>query len=298
MKLLTKKFLVVTGLVFVFLLIIINVTHSKSILIGVSEVLTTSQQAAISAQVNLPFHYQFSVDGTLDETGRMEDSWSPYWWLNSGGQFYLKNSVGMTVQGELSQFSKWRFLYFTNNPVDTDNGYHPQNIFRLITRTKWQNISEEAFYKINKMNLSDSVNRNASNGILLMNRYQDGNNLYYAGLRVDGYAVIKKKINGKYYTLDYKKVLPGGKYDRTLNPNLLPLGIWVGIKTEVKNIDSVKTSIKFFMDVGKTGGWQLVAEAIDDGVSYGGASIQDPGFGGIRTDFMDAEFDDFRINKI
>ena len=39
--------------------------------------------------------------------------------------------------------------------------------------------------------------------MLLFNRYQDGQTLYYGGVRVDGAAVIKKKLAGVYTTLAY-----------------------------------------------------------------------------------------------
>lgn len=42
----------------------------------------------------------------------------------------------------------------------------------------------------------------------------------------------------------------------------------------------------------------LAAEAKDDGKSYGGDAILNEGYAGIRTDFMDVEFDDCRALKI
>lgn len=255
------------------------------------------QMASVAAIVNSPFHYRFSVAGTLYESGNMKDSSSPYWWLNSGGIFYLKDDIGFTIKGELPAYSKWRLAYAASNPVDTDNGYHPQNILRLVTRSKWKNFREEVYFKIIKDNLSSSTNRNASNGILLFNRYQDGNSLYYTGIRVDGAAVIKKKINGEYHTMAYKRIF-SGTYNRDTNPNLLPENIWIGLKSEVKNNADGTVSIKLYMDQGKTGVWKLVAEAIDDGKSFGGAAITNEGYGGIRTDFMDVEFDDYKITSL
>ncbi|NUQ57681.1 MAG: hypothetical protein HUT38_04340 [Candidatus Paceibacter sp.] len=256
------------------------------------------QLASVAAIVNSPFYYTFKVDGTLAEAGSMNDSSSPYFWLNSGAYFYLKNGIGKTVQGDLSQYSKWRLAYSLSNPVDTDNGYHPQNILRLVTRSKWQNFTQEMYFKINKDQLSASPNRNESNGLLLFNRYQNSDNLYYAGIRVDGAVVIKKKINGKYYTMAYKSFVSGSKYDKTVNPNLLPKNVWVGLKSEVKNNPDGTVSVRLFVDNGKTGNWILAAEAKDDGKTYGGAPITASGYGGVRTDFMDVEFDDYRMTKI
>ncbi len=136
----------------------------------------------------------FDQNGEIEEAGTMEESSSPIWWVNSGGLMTIKNSIASTIQGELPVFSHWRVIYNKDNPSETDNGTHPQNIFRLVTRTKWQNLQQEAYYKITKYNLSADSHRDASNGLLLFNRYQDGNNLYYTGIRVDGTVVIKKKI--------------------------------------------------------------------------------------------------------
>lgn len=274
-----------------------NFTAVEKIFISLA-IRLDNQLASVAAIVGSPFHYAFKVDGTLAETGGMNDSSSPYFWLNSGGYLYLKSGIGKTVQGELPQYSKWRLAYSLSNPVDTDNGYHPQNIFRLITRSKWRNFTQEMYFKINKDQMSASPNRNESNGLLLLNRYQNGNNLYYAGIRVDGAAVIKKKINGKYYTMAYRPFINGAKYDKAANPNLLPKNTWIGLRSEVKNSPDGAVFVKLFVDNGKTGNWVLAAEAKDDGRAYGGAPILNEGYGGARTDFMDVDFDDYRMTKI
>lgn len=251
--------------------------------------------AATSASVIMPFRYPFSVDGRLEEIGVLENSSSPYWWVSSGAFLDLKDGLGRTNQGDLGLNSKWQLLYDKNNPVDSDLGLHPQNIFRMTTRSKWQDASHEIFYRIDRNQLSQSVSRNASNGLLQMTRYLDQNNLYYTGLRVDGYAVIKKKIGGRYYTMAYKPVYKGQKYDRLLKPNLLPLNTWIGLKTVTKNLDASRVSIKFYADIGKTGAWTLLAEAIDDGVAYGGPALTAAGYSGLRTDFMDVSMDNFAV---
>lgn len=260
--------------------------------------LSDRQTASVAALIQSPFYYSFKVDGVLDEAGKMDDSSSPYFWLNSGGQFILKNGIGKTVQGELNKFNKWRLAYYASNPIDTDDGYHPQNILRLVTRSNWQNFRQEIYYRITKDQLSASPNRNASNGLLLFNRYLNGNNLYYTGIRVDGTAVIKKKINGTYYTMAQKPFLSGTKYDRNSNPNLLPKNVWIGLRSEIKTNNDGTVSIKLFADNGKTGNWVLVAETIDDGKTYGDSPILNSGYAGIRTDFMDVEFDDYAIRNI
>ena len=257
-----------------------------------------NQLASVAMAVSSPFYYTFKVDGILDEAGKMDDSSSPYFWLNSGGRLYLSGGTGKTVFGELPQYSKWRLAYAASNPTDTDNGYHPQNIFRLVTRSKWQSFSQEIYFKIAKSNMSVSPNRNASNGVLLFNRYQDGNNFYYAGIRVDGTAVIKKKIDGNYYTLAQKSFYKAdAPYNRDTNPNFIPSQKWIGLRSEIKTNSDNTVGIKFFIDKDKTGNWALAAEAKDDGKIYGGSAILNEGYVGIRTDFMDVEFDDYKIIK-
>ena len=258
----------------------------------------STQLASVAAVVQSPFHYTFSVDGTLNEGGNINETPSPYWWLNSGGQLFLKDHVGKTVQGELDKSNEWRLHYATSNPLDTDGGYHPQNIFRLVLRSQWQNFQQEVYFKIDTDNLSASPNRNASNGLLLFNRYQDGFNLYYTGIRVDGYAVIKKKIKGVYYTMSYKPFINGSAWDKNSNPDLLPKNTWIGLRSEVKTDPDGIVDIKLYVDNGKTGNWILVAEAKDDGKTYGGGAILNEGHAGIRTDFMDVEFSDYKIEKL
>lgn len=256
-------------------------------------------EAAVTAQVVSPYLYNFNSAGTVKESGSMDSSSSPYWWVNSGGYMnMLSTGRGSTYQNELPANDSWRVLYASNNPTDTDNGYHPQNIFRLVTRTKWGDASQEAYFVIKKDNLSSSSNRNASNGLLLFNRYQDGDNLYYTGVRVDGSAVIKKKKNGTYYTLSQPKGIFPGSYSRESNPNLLPKNKWIGLRSEVKNLANGAVEIKLYADRGWTGKWTLVAQAVDDGARYGGAAFTSPGYGGIRTDFMDVEFENFRFQNI
>ena len=235
---------------------------------------------------------------TIEETGSMTSSSSAVWWLNSGGRFDIKNGIGSTIKGDLLSTDKWFREYSSSNPTDTDNGLHPQNIFRLVQRGNWQDFSQQVYFKILKINESESENRNASNGVLLFNRYQSGDDLYYAGLRVDGGVIIKKKYNGKYYTLAYKKIFDKETYNINSNPNLIPLNLWIGIKTELKNLPDGTVSIKLFVDQGKTGNWIESFNIIDKPGPNGSGVISSGGYAGIRTDFMDVQFEDYLIKKI
>lgn len=259
---------------------------------GLSQNITST-----SSKNNGIFFDLFSGPGILNEAGDMDSSDSADWWLNSGGMLYFSNGTAHTIKGNLEEENKWRILYAKNNSRDTDNGYHPQNIFRLVTRDKWANFQQEGYFKITETQLSGSRFRNSSNGLLFFNRYQDGDNLYYTGVRVDGYAVIKKKIHGKYFTMAYERVYPG-EYDRKKNPNLLPINEWMGVRSEVKTEADGSVLIKVFLDRNKSGNWDLVAEAVDDGKRYGDQAIIDTGYAGIRTDFMDVEFDNYRIEEL
>ncbi|HSE56474.1 MAG TPA: hypothetical protein VLB02_00065 [Candidatus Paceibacterota bacterium] len=276
-------------------------SHKEFIIIMVLTALITSgvflASTLITPTVSIPslFNYSFSSTGTLYESGSLLGSTSPYWWVNSGAKLSIDAGTGKTVQGSLPTNDKWRTIYASANPVDTDNGYHPQNIFRLVSKGTWHNFRQQAYFSINQDELSESPNRNASNGLLLFNRYQDSDNLYYTGIRVDGTAVIKKKQAGKYITLAQKPII-AGTYDRAKNPNLLPKSKWIGLRSEVVTTNGV-VQIKLYTDIGKTGVWTLAAQTVDDGKTYG-PIIDSKSSAGIRTDFMDVAFDDYKIEEL
>ncbi len=254
--------------------------------------------ATTSATVGSPYLYTFNSAGTLIEAGSMTDSSSGYWWINSGAKLVIANSVGGTVHNSLSATDPWRVLYNSTSPTDTDAGYHPQNLFRLVSRSTWNNAHVESQFKIDKDNFSASPNRNASNGLLLMLRYViGGQTLYYAGIRVDGYAVLKKKINGIYYTMATKKVFPG-TYSVASNVNLLPHNAWITIGADtLTNADgSVTVNLKYTAP-GATSSTVLLTST-DSGQFGGSAPITAAGYVGIRTDFMDVSFDNFKAIAI
>ena len=282
-------------LLIIFLLLAVLILFqviAQDVRIGSQENPTKEEESAKKAT----FADQFSADSTLSEVGSLSGSKSPDWWLNSGAYLNIKDGVASTIQGNLASGDKWRQLYNKNNPAETDNGAHPQNIFRLVTRSKWRNYSQEAYFKINRNNFSTDPHRDASNGLLLFNRYRDGNNLYYAGLRVDGTVVIKKKTESVYYTMAQKRIYTGA-YDRNNNQNLLPQNQWTGVKTEVRDTGNGVVNIRLYIDAKRDKNWQLVLEANDSGRDFGGRTISNEGFAGIRTDFMDVEFDDYKITE-
>ncbi|MEO8581244.1 MAG: hypothetical protein ABI425_01550 [Patescibacteria group bacterium] len=256
------------------------------------EVLSLST-SVIFTPTSVPVLDCFDSVVSIKESG-VKGFYSSLWWVNSGGMVDGVNGICKTVQGSLPTNDKWRLLYSKNNPKDTDDGYHPQNMLRLVNLKLYKDFYQQVSFKINKINLSASDNRNQSNGVLLFNRYQDGNNLYYLGVRVDGHAIIKKKQNGIYFTLAEKQIFPG-KYDRNTNPNLLPLNTWLRIKSELVNTTDSTVRIRFYLDTTSSGEWSQVFEYLDSKNSVTGIPILNAGYGGIRSDFMDIEFKDFEI---
>jgi hypothetical protein len=204
-----------------------------------------------------------------------------------------------TNLGALAQGSRWQALYAKTNPTDTDEGHYPQNIFRLVTKSTWKNLSQSVYFYVNAFNFSKSPNRSESNGVLFFNHYQDGNDLYYAGLRVDGDAVIKKKRSGKYYTMAETKFFPSDTpYDRDTFPALMPTGEWIGMKSEVATNNDGGVRISLYTDMNQSGDWKLALETTDKGKSYGSAPFDDAGHAGIRTDFMDVQFKNYHIENL
>ncbi len=238
--------------------------------------------------ISLKDAYGLFGDRIVEEAGSMGESKDNEWWVNSGGYFFAEGGIGRTIQGELSPTNRWFKAYARANPLDTDGGSHPQNIFRLLTKKKMANSVTEACFKINSYYKSKSPNRDSHNGFLFFGRYKDGDTTYYSGLRVDGNAVVKKKLNGVYYTLVEKKIFPG-TFNRETSPNLLPTGKWMGLRVIVRNDERGSARIAVFLDRENNGKWSKEIDVFDEG-DFGERPIQGKGYGGIRTDFMDVEF--------
>src|SRR3989344_4564697 len=250
--------------------------------------------ATTAASVGSDFYYNFNSSGTLNESGSMDESNSPYFYLNSGGQFLIEGGVGKTIQDELAESTQTYLLYALSNALDTDGGHQPQNLFRLLTRSKWEDASNKVSWRITDLNLSSSPNRDGHNGILLFSRYQDQDNLYYAGVRSDGSAIIKKKIGGTYYTLaSVQGFGTKGKYDRDTTPSLLPLERWTGMKLETYNLKNGGVRLRLLLDRENDGSFVSILSADDTGLN--GNAFTEAGYSGIRTDFMDVEFDNYRL---
>ena len=243
----------------------------------------------------------------------MSESSDQNWWVGSGGYLYLNNGTASTIQGTLPQNDTFRINYsLSKGSKDTDNGYRPQNIFRLVNRNTWAgNYTEQVYFKYSKYNnmTTNGKNLGADNGISLMVNYQDGDNLYYVGLRADGFAGIKKKIDGQYSELQNPvKVFPGSykQYD-----NLIPQDKWIGLRAvveEQRHNDNTTTTIPagckdqiyiamYIDQKGDGSSWKYVTSYIDqNSIAAATSTIFKQGHTGIRTDFMDTQFKDFKVN--
>lgn len=261
----------------------------SSLIIASAIVLFPNQKSLTAASNN--FSYPFSSSGTLVEATTADKSSSPYWWLVSGGQLTLSGGTGKTIQGDLPLNNYLRTRYATNASVASDKGAHPQNLFRLLTKSQWLNNSEQIYFKVNKDNLSNPVNRLSFNGLSLINRHKDDNTYYVTTIRMDGKITIKKKQNGSWTTLSQNQFL-SGTYSQT-NPNLIPHSQLIGLKSETITNSDNSVTIKAYADKQGNGSWQLVTQATDKT-----NPILIKGIAGISGDFMDLEIDNFQISEI
>ena len=245
-------------------------------------------KAVTASQVSLPWNYTFSSNGILNESSSSGLSGSPYWWLSSGGQLIVNTGTGQSLQGDLNSSNRWYTTYANSQPIGSDNGKHPQNMFSLLMRTPHQNIDQSISFKINRDNLINSVNRNPWNGVMLVSRWQNNDNFYYAGIRSDGHAIIKKKLNGIYTTLA-EKTLFSGTFNSTSNPSLLPKNTWLRLRSSTYTDSSGNTKIQLYVDRNSSGTWELVLESTDLNQN----SIKLSGLSGIRSDFADIVFDNY-----
>lgn len=250
--------------------------------------------AAATAAVPSPFTYEFRTAGTLHESGSLGDSSSPYFWLNSGGKLVLESGIAKTVHGELPATDLWYRLYSAANALDTDGGAHPQNLFRLLTRSEWKDATMSVAFRVDDVILSDTPNRDGYSGILLMARYADSQNLYYAGIRQDGQAVIKRKKNGSYETLATDQVFgQAGEYDKDSNPNLIPEGRWMRLKVETMDRKDGSVEVMLYLDRENDRTYEKILSVRDSK-----SPLRAEGHAGIRTDYMDVSFDDLRIEAL
>lgn len=287
----SKKFKMIKKIIII-ALIIAGILATILLLpkIGIS---TSSSQSATALNF-----FSTNQNAVIEETDSVKQGANSAFWVNSGAFFYIKNGIGSTNQAKIPTYSKWRVLYAKKNATDTDNGYYPQNIFRLLTKNSASNVQQEMYINVVRDNLSGSPNRNSSNGIFLIQRYQDSDNLYYIGIRVDGTAIIKKKFKGVYTTLAQKQIFKGDIYDRNSSPNLIPKNSWIGVRSRIENISSKdEVTLSLEIDTEGTGKWKKVI-SVKENADKGNVIITTSGYGGIRSDFMDIEFKNYSFVTI
>ncbi len=239
-------------------------------------------EAATTAVVSSPFLYNFNTDGVLVESRTIENSTSPYFWLTSGTNLIIEEGLGKTVQGPLA------------------TGTYPQNNFTLITRSEWNNTSQEISFKLNNVNTVNTPNRDAYSGFFLLSRHKDMNNFYQTGVRMDGLAVVKKKIGGIYYTLGKAQVFGSqAAYNRNKNPNLIPTGVWMRMRSETKDMPNGDVSITLWVDKDASGIWTEVLTVTDKTGVYGNSpTLKNRAYAGIHSDYMDLSFDDYKLTEL
>jgi len=242
--------------------------------------------------------FNFQPPPILEEADSMEETTSPDFWLNSGAKFIITDGRGETIQGRLPDDDKWRLRYKRSSATDTGDGYYPQNLFRLVTKSRWNNFVQEMQFRITKVNLIDTPERDAWSGVFFFNRYSDGDNVYYTGLRVDGSAIIKKKIGGTYYTLKQQESVFSGCYDRDKNPNLIPVNRWIGIRSEVSDLANGNVMISLSLDRENTGKWERLLTETDPWALLEGMDvIRGSASAGIRTDYFDVQFQNYKLDE-
>jgi hypothetical protein len=260
-----------------------------AVILSLSLALPLGAFGATAELLSSPFTYDFSVPGVLEESRTMNDSTSPYFWLSGGAKLVIEDGVGKTVKGPLTG-DLWKGIYSKKDPIDTDGGLYPENVFAMITKSEWNNFTQEISFRIDKTNLTSSYNRDAYSGLFLLSRYKDEKNYYYAGLRMDGQAVIKKKVNGIFYTLGTVPVFGESKdYNKNTNANLLPLDQVMRLKLVTKDLDT-STELTLSVDSG-TGKYVDILDVVDK------TSIKGLTYAGIESDFMDVVFDDYILTR-
>jgi hypothetical protein len=254
------------------------------------------QQDFACTNRQIVFSDRFDRYGLIREAHSMSESSDPNWWIGSGAYFYLDNGIASTIQGRLAEDDPFRLSYSSSKSDDTDFGFRPQNIFRIVNRNVWSgNYVEELYFRYSKYNNVTTADKNlgAQNGISLMINYQNEDNLYYVGLRADGYSGIKKKLGGEYSENENPVEVFPGMYKQ--HDNLIPQDTWIGLRALVENkqnkFGKELIYIAMYVDEKGDGSWKYVTSFLDQD-----KRIFKQGHTGIRADFMDVQFKNFQVN--
>jgi hypothetical protein len=198
--------------------------------------------------------------------------------LLAGGYATVTEDGLETIQGAVEKDDPWRSKYLRSNAMDTESGYYPQNVFRLVTVESYKDSSTEVYFNVRNFNPSTSPNKNDSNGVYILSRYTEVGNFYMAGLDMLGNAVIRKRLWGAYTTLTDAKLLEA-----------LPRDTLIGLRLVTETLSDT-TQLKLYVDQGE--GLKLVMEVEDTG------EIIKEGYAGLRSDFMDVVYENFKVENI
>lgn len=241
--------------------------------------------SAAAALVGPTFTYHFTSQAVVNETATMATSSSPYFWVASGGQFIITN-VANIPNPDLLSAGIYLGATIQGPSAATVTAYQ-QNDFRLIERFMRTNIMQEVHFNLRHINMAETPSRDADKGIFVYARYYDVSNHYYAGITLDGRAVIRIVTNGVMKTLASTPLyMADGGYDRDTNPNVIPGKKWIGLSTHA---DLVGGKMHLSLDVGSIDSgrwiWGAMFTSIVD--SNPPVVLRGPCYGGIRSDYFD-----------
>ncbi|MBI2410959.1 MAG: hypothetical protein HYV32_03675 [Candidatus Kerfeldbacteria bacterium] len=195
-------------------------------------------------------------------------SWSGSVWENYVDQEFIECSSDKTTEARIDVTSG---CLYTGVEEYNHFGYTTTYNFRAIAAAKTQRgktlwwADQRPQYTAKIIRWHDMAADYSYAGIHIFGRYQDENNLYVASWRYDGNMTIKKKINGVYTTL-------ANRYYGTPQldtPYTLAL---------ISNNDTLQFIVND----------QLMLSATDTDLHSGTV--------GIRTDYVDIQFDDWMNN--
>lgn len=192
--------------------------------------------------------------------------WSGSVWNNYPDQSLIECSSDQTASSKINVTSGCLFTKVSEN---AHYGFTETYNFRMIADAKtkrgktiwWADQAPE--YQAIITRWHDTAPDYSYAGIHIFARYHDEDNLYVASWRHDGYITVKKKINGVYTTL-------ASQY----------YGVPLISTPYVLQLTTTGNELKFLLDN------TVVLTAADDELTSGTV--------GIRTDYVDTQFDNWR----
>ena len=94
-----------------------------------------------------------------------------------------------------------------------------------------------------------------------------------------------------------KQIFPGD-YEREKDMSLVPQIEWLTLRTETTTNKKGVVTISLFMKRATETKWTLLLKGLDTGTNFDSPPLVGSHPLGIRTDFMDVEFDNFMAEKL